>query len=237
MSDLRRRLQPLVGLTAAALTCAVLANGCGDDDPDGGSASAASGPLPCKRLGQAPRYPDGGYEKPTERLDPSKRYDVIVRNNCNPFTIRLDVKRSPNATASFVHLVNEKFYESTMVHRIVADKLIQAGDQTNTGNGGPGYTTHDEVADVEYEPGTVLMVKPDGEPPGTAGGQFYVITGDDPGLEHEHAILGRVVDGMENVEKINAMRDPDDEDGPPRSPVVIDEMFAYIGEPGDPLPF
>jgi peptidyl-prolyl cis-trans isomerase B (cyclophilin B) len=229
------RLHLAPPLTAALLATAIAVGGCGSDDSDG--AATASGPLPCKKLGHAHTYPNGGYEKPTQKLDPSKQYDVIVRNNCEPFVIRLDVRQSPNATASFTHLVNEKFYESTMVQRIVAGKYIHAGDQTDTGKGTPGYTTVDEVPPGGYKPGTVVMAKPKGSPPGTAGGQFYVITGEDHGLEHEHAVLGRVVGGMENVHKIERMRDPEDDDAPPRSPVVIDEMFVYVGKPGAPLPF
>ena len=79
--------------------------------------------------------------KPTTALDASKTYDVTLETNCGNITIRLDVKDSPKTTASFVSLVRRRYFDGTIFHRIIPGFVIQGGDPTGTGTGGPGYTT------------------------------------------------------------------------------------------------
>ena len=145
------RLLPLL-LCAIAIAVA----GCGDDDSEAGSSSSGSaekteaarepsdaGPAECKDV-DAPRpKPDGGAKKPSSKLDAGKTYEVDVATSCGDITIRLDQKTSPRTAASFAALARG-FYDDTVFHRIVPGFVIQGGDPTGTGTGGPGYSVRDE---------------------------------------------------------------------------------------------
>ena len=136
----------------------------------------------------------------------TKRYDVTITTNCGNFTIRLDPAASPNATASFASLVQHAFYDHTVFHRIVPGFVIQGGDPTGTGTGGPGYTTVDTPpTNAKYTHGVVAMGKTGAQPPGTAGSQFFVVTGYDAGLAADYAIIGTVVQGLNVVDRIGML--------------------------------
>jgi cyclophilin family peptidyl-prolyl cis-trans isomerase len=160
-------------------------------------------------------------EPPPEELDPDSTYEATVTTNCGEFTITLDTKASPHATASFAALAEDGFFEDTTFHRIVPGFVIQGGDPTATGSGGPGYKTRDRPPpDATYETGTVAMAKAAEEPPGTAGSQFFVVTGG-AGLPPEYAVLGTVTEGMEVVERIGRLGTPDEQ---PTRAVVIERV-------------
>ncbi len=126
------------------------------------------------------RRPTARHEaKPTARLVATKTYDVRFATNCGSFTIRLAVKTSPETTASFVSLVNKGYFDHTIFHRIVPGFVVQGGDPTATGTGGPGYTTVDPPpASTQYTLGVAAMAKAPSEPAGAAGSQFFVVTAD-----------------------------------------------------------
>jgi peptidyl-prolyl cis-trans isomerase B (cyclophilin B) len=146
--------------------------------------------------------------KPTAPLDASKTYDVVMKTNCGSFTIRLDPKQSPNAVASFVKLTQAKYFDKTVFHRIVPDFVIQGGDPTASGTGGPGYTTVDKPpAGASYDHGVVAMAKTGAQPAGTAGSQFFVVTADNAGLTPDYAIIGNVTDGLDVVDRIGKLGD------------------------------
>jgi cyclophilin family peptidyl-prolyl cis-trans isomerase len=152
----------------------------------------------------------GGSGRPA--LDPAKTYRVALDTNKGSFTITLDQKTSPNTAASFVSLVNKGFYDGLTFHRIVPGFVIQGGDPNGDGSGGPGYTTVDTPpADAKYTKGVVAMAKTQAEAPGTAGSQFFVVTGADAGLPPEYAILGKVTGGLDVVEAIGMLGDPSTE--------------------------
>ena len=149
--------------------------------------------------------------------------DAVVKTSEGSFTIRLDAKTSPHTVASFESLAKKGFFDGTVFHRIVPGFVIQGGDPTGTGTGGPGYTTHDKVpADAKYTHGVVAMAKTGAEPPGTAGSQFFVVTGDDVGLPPEYAILGKVVSGLDVVDKIGQLGDPQTEQ--PTKTVTVESV-------------
>jgi peptidyl-prolyl cis-trans isomerase B (cyclophilin B) len=218
---------PAVPLLLLALAFA----GCGDDDGGGGGEDEAQAPPrteaqagECKDV-QAPQpRRDGGERKPTARLDSAKTYDVTFETSCGDFTIRLAVKTSPATTASFYSLARKGFFDDTAFHRIVPGFVVQGGDPTGSGSGGPGYSTRDEPpAATTYAKGSVAMAKTSEEPPGTAGSQFYVVTGDATQLPPEYAVLGRVVKGLDVAERIDRLGDPaSGEAGTPLRPVVIE---------------
>ena len=159
--------------------------------------------------------------KPPKRaFDPGKRYDVALQTNCGGFTIRLDVRHSPHTTASFAALARSHFFDKTIFHRIVPGFVIQGGDPNGSGSGGPGYTVVDTPpSDARYVRGVVAMAKTGAEPPGTSGSQFFVVTGADAGLPPDYALLGKVTRGLDVVERIGRLGNPQTEQ--PKRRIVI----------------
>ena len=226
------------------LTCALalLPAGCGDEPKDerGSSGGAAAEPPAttttppeprgsgCKQVEEPAPKPDGGEEKPPDDLPAGEAYRLVVATNCGEFTIALDQKQSPKAAASLVSLAEKKFFDGTTFHRIVPDFVIQGGDPTGTGSGGPGYTTRDKVAaDAAYTKGVVAMAKAGNEPPGAAGSQFYVVTGEDAGLPPDYAVVGKIAAGQDVVDRIGTLGDPATEQ--PTQAVVIDSVRVEEG--------
>jgi peptidyl-prolyl cis-trans isomerase B (cyclophilin B) len=225
--------RPLV-LMLCALALAPLA--CGGDEDDESSpqpaATRSSGESAggCPDVEAPPGRADGGATRPKSGLDPDKRYDVTLDTSCGEIVIRLDQRTSPHTAASFAALARSGFYDDTAFHRIVPGFVIQGGDPTGSGTGGPGYTTRDEPpADARYVRGTVAMAKTATEPPGTAGSQFYIVTGADAGLPPDYALLGTVTGGLATVARIGRLGDPaSGEAGAPLKPVVIEKASVDV---------
>jgi peptidyl-prolyl cis-trans isomerase B (cyclophilin B) len=223
-----RRLTLLLLLIVAGLAA------CGGDDDDSGggeskqpegSATVEQKPSGgCADVAQPNPKPDGGAKRPAQALDPDATYDVVLKTSCGDVTIRLDQKSSPKTAASFAGLAKAGFFDDTVFHRIVPGFVIQGGDPTATGTGGPGYSTRDvPPAGTTYKKGAVAMAKTQTEPPGTAGSQFYIVTAGDAGLPPEYALLGKVVNGQDVVDAIGELGDPaSGEAGTPVQPVVIE---------------
>jgi peptidyl-prolyl cis-trans isomerase B (cyclophilin B) len=212
-------------LLVMALICVAAAPiGCGGDKsktdsstaaPTGSPASAPSGPTgpaaPTAAGGctqaDAPKIGKRPATKPRGRLAKGRTYALVFATNCGDFTVTLNPKLAPEASASMVALAKQKFFDATAFHRIAPGFVIQGGDPTASGSGGPGYTTQDKPpSDATYPKGTVAMAKGGSEPPGTGGSQFFVMTGD-RGLPPEYAIVGKVTGGMDVVERIGALGD------------------------------
>ena len=200
----------------SCLLCFALA-ACGDDDDSessGGGGETAQAEEPdrtkgCAEAAPPEPKPDGGAEKPSKALDPAKVFDVVLATSCGDITIRLDQKTAPKTAASFVSLARSGFYDGTAFHRIVPGFVIQGGDPTGTGTGGPGYSVRDvPPSDAVYTEGVVAMAKTAAEPPGTAGSQFYIVTAPDAGLPPEYGLLGKVLRGMDVAKAIDKLGDP-----------------------------
>jgi len=208
-------------IVALVLALLVLAAGCGGGDDDGGSTTteAASGSGECESVdAPAPREPET-REAPSEPLDTGTSYALVFETNCGSFTIALDLEQAPQTSASLVALTREGYFDDTIFHRVVPDFVIQGGDPTQSGGGGPGYQTVDAPpAGSKYVKGVVAMAKTELEPAGTAGSQFFVVTGADIGLPSDYAIVGEVTEGLDTVERIGALGQGD---GPPSQPVVV----------------
>ena len=154
----------------------------------------------------AKRCPTSGKDVSFPLLNPKQPHTVHVLTNLGAFDVRLDVEDSPCVTSSFASLVRQRFFDGTVFHRIVPGFVIQGGDPTASGTGGPGYT----VVNVPpknslYTEGVVAMAKSADEPPGTAGSQFFVVTASNAGLPPEYAILGVVTKGLKVVERIGRL--------------------------------
>ncbi len=226
------RLLALICLAAAV--CVLLA-ACGEDDesPAGGAtAQDESTPAPTPEAGcesvKAPEpQPDGDLSKPKLELDATKDYVATIETSCGDFEITLDAERAPRTGGSFVSLARTRFFDDGVFHRIVPDFVIQGGDPTGTGMGGPGYSvTEAPPKDLAYTKGVVAMAKTEAEPAGTSGSQFYVVTGADANLPPDYALLGEVTEGMEVVERIGAV--PAEADGRPADPVVIRSVRVKV---------
>ena len=147
---------------------------------------------------------------------------ATVHTTHGEFSFQLDSEASPKAVASFVELAGKGFFDGTVFHRIVPGFVIQGGDPTGTGTGGPGYSTVDPpAAGTTYEQGVVAMAKTASDPPGTAGSQFFVVTADDAGLPPDYAVIGRVVDGLDAVLAIGELGDASQK---PTERVVVESV-------------
>jgi peptidyl-prolyl cis-trans isomerase B (cyclophilin B) len=182
------------------VTLAIAAAASAATSPSHGATTAA-----CVRV-KVPPLGARHERRPSTRLDPRKHYDVTFRTNCGSFTVRLAVRTSPKLAASFVSLVRKGYFNRTIFHRIVPGFVIQGGDPTGTGSGGPGYETVDRPpASTRYTHGLVAMAKTQTEAPGTSGSQFFVVTAPDARLPPDYAVLGRVVKGLAVVDRIGKL--------------------------------
>ena len=178
----------------------------------------------CRRVDQPPPKPAREQPRP-KALPRGKRFSLTFETNCGDFTVALDEDAAPKASASLVSLAWRDFFDRTFFHRIVPGFVIQGGDPTGTGQGGPGYSTRDRPPRrARYGKGVVAMAKTGDEPAGTAGSQFFVVTGSDAGLPADYAVVGRVTEGLEVIEKIGAVGDPATER--PTEPVVIEDVVV-----------
>jgi len=212
---------------AALLVLAVVLAGCGGTTQSAGGESTTTEPPAttttatggCNAVAAPKPKPDGGRKAPKTALDPAKRYTVTIETNCGSFAITLDPKQSPHATAAFASLAKSGFFDDTTFHRIVPGFVIQGGDPTGSGTGGPGFSTLDPPRPTaRYTRGVVAMAKTGAEPPGTAGSQFFVVTADDAGLPPDYAVIGTVTKGLPVVMRIGALGNAQEQ---PTQPVVI----------------
>ena len=187
---------------ALTLAAALALAACGGGDEEDENEATATGD--CEEVDAPEPKPEGTRTAPTEALDEGTTYRLVVETNCGTFTIELDQKSAPKTSASMVALAGDGFYDDTVIHRVVPAFVIQGGDPTGTGSGGPGYQTIDRPPqDAQYTRGVVAMAKTATDPPGAAGSQFFVVTAADSGLPAEYAIVGEISDGLDTVEKID----------------------------------
>ena len=204
---------------------AVVLVGCGGDDESDSASTTPPPPAPpggCSEVEAPEPKEEGGATKETE-LPAGKKPELVVETNCGNFTIKLDSKASPKTVASVAGLAEQGFYDDTTFHRIVPGFVIQGGDPTGVGTGGPGYSTVDTPAETtKYTKGVVAMAKTPTEAPGTSGSQFFVVTGADIGLPPEYAVIGKVTEGLDVVERIGNLGDAATEE--PSQVIMIEQM-------------
>ena len=138
-------------------------------------------------------------EAPALTVDTTKSYTAVLDTNHGEITLDLDVGRSPLTVNNFVFLAREGFYDGVTFHRCIPGFVIQGGDPTGTGSGGPGYRFRDELdGPGAYTRGTVAMANAG---PNTNGSQFFICVAD-VGLPHAYTIFGEVTAGMDAVDSI-----------------------------------
>jgi peptidyl-prolyl cis-trans isomerase B (cyclophilin B) len=125
---------------------------------------------------------------------------ATLHTNHGPIDIELFDEDAPKTVENFRKLAGESFYDGVIFHRVIKDFMIQGGDPTGTGTGGPGYTFEDEINDHKVERGALAMANAG---PGTNGSQFFIVTTDAaPWLDGKHTVFGKVTSGMDAVDSI-----------------------------------
>jgi peptidyl-prolyl cis-trans isomerase B (cyclophilin B) len=209
---------------AILLILGLLLVGCGGNDNE----SSGGGTNESSRGGTSTMDCEiGGDESKAELadLEDGKTHSVAVDTNKGSFTFELATDTSPCTTAAFAGLVEKGFFDGLTFHRIVPGFVIQGGDPQGDGTGGPGYTTVDAPPqDTKYDKGLVAMAKAGNEPAGTSGSQFFVVSADGVQLPPDYAVLGRVTDGIDVVEKIGELGNPSDPSGAPTEKIDIEKM-------------
>ena len=155
----------------------------------------------------------------------NKEYTATIKTNFGDIVVQLFPKDAPLAVNNFVFLSRQGFYDGVKFHRVVAGFVIQSGDPTGTGSGGPGYKFADEPVTRDYIPGTLAMANAG---PNTNGSQFFITLSDLSGrLPKNYTIFGLVTSGMDVVQKIGTVsvtRSPSGEVSSPTVDVHIDTV-------------
>jgi cyclophilin family peptidyl-prolyl cis-trans isomerase len=145
---------------------------------------------------------------------------AVLHTNHGDITVELFDEDAPKTVGNFKKLAGDDFYNGVIFHRVIKDFMIQGGDPTGTGRGGPGYTFEDEFNDNKIVRGALAMANAG---PNTNGSQFFIVTTDAaPWLDGKHTVFGRVADGMEVVDKIEASET--DQNDRPREDATIERV-------------
>lgn len=140
------------------------------------------------------------YNAPPEmQIDTSQAYQATIFTNKGEIGLQLYPQEAPKTVNNFVVLANDGYYDGIKFHRVVPGFVIQAGDPTGTGAGGPGYKFNDEPVNRSYKAGTVAMANAG---PNTNGSQFFICIEDQPSLPPNYTIFGQVTSGMDVVRNI-----------------------------------
>jgi cyclophilin family peptidyl-prolyl cis-trans isomerase len=145
---------------------------------------------------------------------------ATLHTNHGAIELELFEDDAPKTVENFRKLAGEGFYDGVVFHRVIPDFMIQGGDPTGTGMGGPGYTFEDEFNDHKVERGALAMANAG---PNTNGSQFFIVTTEAaPWLDGKHTVFGKVTGGMEAVDSIE--RSETDANDKPRQPAVIERV-------------
>ena len=156
--------------------------------------------------------------QPAMTIESTKEYTATLLTSAGTMTVALNAKETPVTVNNFVFLAKEKFYDGTIFHRTIPGFMIQGGDPTGTGMGGPGYKFEDEAFTGEYMRGTLAMANAG---PDTNGSQFFIMHADYP-LPPNYVIFGKVTEGLEVIDAIaTAPTKPGGEGSSPVAPVTV----------------
>ena len=123
---------------------------------------------------------------------------IIITNEGN-IVLDLDFKAAPNTVANFIDLAKKDFYKGLVFHRIIQDFMVQGGDPSGNGNGGPGYSIDDEINNLKHEVGVISMAN---RGPNTGGSQFFITLMPQHHFDGKHTVFGRVIEGQDVVCRI-----------------------------------
>jgi cyclophilin family peptidyl-prolyl cis-trans isomerase len=172
---------------------------------------------------------------PAMVVDPAASYTAVLETNKGAITAELYAGDAPQTVNNFVFLAREGFYDGTPFHRIVRGFVVQGGDPTGTGSGGPGYKFNDEPISRDYEAGTLAMANAG---PNTNGSQFFIVLEDLRGrLPKNYTIFGRVTGGMDVVQAMAAVptrRGAGGEQSTPTESVTLERVTVTEGAAAPP---
>jgi len=244
----RRQLQAGIGAGVAALLVIVGAvwlvtslGGGEETEQPGAQPSGSAGAGNCVYAPVTQPTPSPGATPDTSRKDVgtppaneprSGKQTMTINFGQGPVTAEIDVSKVPCTAASFTHLASQKFFDNTKCHRLTTEglKVLQCGDPTGTGSGGPAYTMAEENLPVGQRPtyprGSIAMAK--SQAPGSTSSQFFIVYGDSE-LSPDYTLLGHITSGLDVIEKIGAVGhdgafDPDPGGGHPKQDVIIKSL-------------
>ena len=138
---------------------------------------------------------------PEMQIDPEKIYRTVVETNKGNIELELYPEHAPETVNNFIFLAREGFYDGVSFHRVISDFMIQNGDPTGTGQGGPGYQFEDELEGnpLRHETGVISMANAG---PNTNGSQFFITHSPQPHLDGNHTVFGKVIVGQDVVDAI-----------------------------------
>ena len=228
---------PKTRLLAAALATGILTTGCGASPPLRLAAVGTPDPVMATRANAEACWADTEQvdgddtmpqqytQQPDMRIDPAKTYTGTLETNKGALEVELFPEDAPQTVNNFVCLAEDGYFDNTPFHRIVKGFVIQGGDPTGTGSGGPGYQFADEPISRDYERGTLAMANAG---PNTNGSQFFIVLDDLRGkLPKNYTIFGRVTEGMDVVDAIaNTPTRPgrSGENSTPTEPVTLEKV-------------
>ena len=166
------------------------------------------------------------YSKPFDlALEPGKTYTAVMKTNFGSFTVEFYPEDAPITVNNFISLAKDGYFTDTPFHRIIAGFVIQGGDPTGTGAGGPGFRFNDEPIVKDYLKGTLAMANAG---PNTNGSQFFVVLDNLTGrLPKNYTIFGSVIEGIEVVDAIAAVPVGPSRSGErsaPQQPVTLESV-------------
>jgi len=214
-------LSRLIAVPAVCLALSTLA-GCGDSEPDTASEATT---VSCD-------YPSHGasaakpVEKPSSQAPKQGDVTVTIATGVGDIHATLDSDAAPCTVNSFLSLAEQGYFDDTNCHRLVPGFVLQCGDPTGTGGGGPGYTLPNEVTgDETYTPGMLAMANVGGDA-ATGGSQFFIMIADAPQLPAQYTVFGQVdAAGLKVVQDVAAQGTADGgPDGAPKATVTINSV-------------
>ncbi len=151
----------------------------------------------------------------------SENRKIKFTTNKGVFVAEMFEDKAPLTTKNFIELTEKGFYDGVIFHRVIEDFMIQGGDPTGTGMGGPGYKIKDEFGEgLKHDDEGILSMANAG--PNTGGSQFFITLAPTPWLDGHHAVFGRIVEGMEVVRLIGVV--PTDFRDRPKDPVIMEKV-------------
>jgi cyclophilin family peptidyl-prolyl cis-trans isomerase len=231
VKNLRSIWSRRVGVFALTGVLAVSVSACGagprpTETPARGAAVPAASAASGSAAGAAPSTSGKQWPAPPAMaIDQNKSYTALIKTNQGDITVALNAKDAPLTVNNFVFLARERFYDGVIFHRVLPGFMIQGGDPTGTGTGGPGYKFADEPIKTKYEIGSIAMAN---SGPNTNGSQFFICEGQNcTTLPASYNHFGKVTAGQEVVTKIANVPKTTGGDGAqskPVTPVVINTI-------------
>ena len=152
-------------------------------------------------------------DKPVKKVDKNPIVTITMEND-KQIKVELYPEVAPNTVANFISLINDKFYDGLIFHRVIPEFMIQGGDPDGNGTGGPGYSIKGEFSSngfensLKHERGIISMAR--SQEPDSGGSQFFIMVADYPSLDGEYAAFGKVTEGMDVVDEIVSVETEND---------------------------